>query len=117
MDFFLLFKREIYIFPHTLIFCQYISNICFVCRFGNTIFQCLSNILLMLACIGKCTYLIYTVLLVILIYCFYHSVPSVTLHPSGEYFVGQSMDNSLVTYQCGEKVKLLLCCSRSLTCD
>lgn len=33
-----------------------------------------------------------------------HSVPSITVHPSGNYFVGQSMDNTLVTYTCGDKV-------------
>lgn len=36
-----------------------------------------------------------------------HSIPSVTLHPSHEYFVGQSMDNSIVTYTCGERVRQL----------
>ena len=34
-----------------------------------------------------------------------YSVPSVTLHPSETAFAGQSMDNSIVTYQCGEKVR------------
>ena len=36
-----------------------------------------------------------------------HSIPSVTLHPSGRFFAGQSMDNKVVVYQCGEKVSLL----------
>lgn len=27
-----------------------------------------------------------------------HSVPAVTLHPSGDYFAGQSLDNTIVTY-------------------
>lgn len=35
-----------------------------------------------------------------------HSVPAVTLHPSGTHFAGQSLDNKIVVYQCGEKVKL-----------
>ena len=34
-------------------------------------------------------------------------MPSVTVHPSGQYFAGQSMDNTIVTYQCGEKFKQL----------
>lgn len=36
-----------------------------------------------------------------------HSVPAVTIHPHHTHFVGQSMDNTIVTYQCGEKVKQL----------
>ena len=36
-----------------------------------------------------------------------HSIPSVTLSPQSDYFVGQSMDNSIVVYQCGDKVKKL----------
>eukprot|EP01039_Chlorochromonas_danica_P005347 gene5347-5883_t len=34
-----------------------------------------------------------------------HSVPSVTLHPSGSYLAGQSMDNTIVVYTAGERVK------------
>jgi pre-mRNA-processing factor 17 len=34
------------------------------------------------------------------------AVPSVTLHPSGEYFCGQSMDNNIVVYSAGESVSL-----------
>lgn len=34
-----------------------------------------------------------------------HSLPAVTLHPSEDYFVGQSMDNTIVTYECGERVR------------
>lgn len=33
------------------------------------------------------------------------SIPSMSLHPSGTCFVGQSMDNTIVTYSCSEKVK------------
>ena len=36
-----------------------------------------------------------------------HAIPSVTLHPSGKFFCGQSMDNNIVTYSCGEKVNQL----------
>jgi hypothetical protein len=33
-------------------------------------------------------------------------MPSVTLHPSGEYFCGQSMDNTIATYSCShDKVR------------
>ena len=58
-----------------------------------------------------------------------HSVPAVTLHPSHQYFIGQSLDNQIVTYSAKDKfrqnrkkvfkVSLLLCsCSsiRSNTC-
>jgi pre-mRNA-processing factor 17 len=34
-----------------------------------------------------------------------HSVPAITVHPSGEYLAGQSMDNTIVVYTCGDKVK------------
>lgn len=34
-----------------------------------------------------------------------HCIPAVTVHPSGDYFAGQSMDNKIVVYQCGEKVR------------
>jgi pre-mRNA-processing factor 17 len=33
-----------------------------------------------------------------------HAIPAVALHPSGAFFVGQSMDNTLVVYACGDKV-------------
>lgn len=36
-----------------------------------------------------------------------HSIPSITTHPSGQYFAGQSMDNTIVVYSCGEKVRQL----------
>ncbi len=35
------------------------------------------------------------------------SIPQMTLHPSGNSFVGQCMDNSLVVYACGDSVKQL----------
>lgn len=31
-----------------------------------------------------------------------HCVPAVSLHPSGQYFAGQSMDNNIVVYDCAE---------------
>ena len=34
-----------------------------------------------------------------------HCIPSVTTHPSGEHFAGQSMNNTIVVYTCGDKVK------------
>jgi pre-mRNA-processing factor 17 len=34
-----------------------------------------------------------------------HSIPSVTVHPTEQYWVGQSMDNKIVVYTAGEKVK------------
>lgn len=34
-----------------------------------------------------------------------HSVPAVTHHPTEDYFVGQSLDNTIVVYSCGEKVR------------
>lgn len=34
-----------------------------------------------------------------------HSTPSVTIHPSGDSFAAQSMNNTIVTYFCGDKVK------------
>jgi pre-mRNA-processing factor 17 len=36
-----------------------------------------------------------------------HSVPSITVSPDKTHFAGQSMDNTVVVYQCGEKVKQL----------
>ena len=34
-----------------------------------------------------------------------HCIPAVTMHPSGAFFAGQSMDNKIVVYSCGEKVR------------
>ncbi|KAJ2743633.1 hypothetical protein GGI20_003605 [Coemansia sp. BCRC 34301] len=34
-----------------------------------------------------------------------HSVPAVALHPSQKWFVGQSMDNRIVVYSAGERIK------------
>lgn len=31
------------------------------------------------------------------------AIPAIAVHPDGESFVGQSMDNQLVTYFCGER--------------
>ena len=36
-----------------------------------------------------------------------HVINAVTLHPSGQYFVGQSMDNTLQVYACGERIGLV----------
>merc|ERR1711977_814776 len=36
-----------------------------------------------------------------------HSVPTATVHPSGKYWCGQSLDNKIVTYTAGSKVKLM----------
>ena len=33
------------------------------------------------------------------------SIPSVSVHPHGQYLAGQSMDNTIVVYSAGEKVK------------
>jgi len=33
-----------------------------------------------------------------------HVINAVSLHPSGQFFVGQSMDNSLQVYACGDKI-------------
>jgi pre-mRNA-processing factor 17 len=33
-----------------------------------------------------------------------HVINAVSLHPSGQFFVGQSMDNTLQVYACGEKI-------------
>ncbi len=34
-----------------------------------------------------------------------HSIPAVTLHPSGQYFVGQSLDNQIVTYSAKDRFR------------
>lgn len=34
-----------------------------------------------------------------------HCIPAVSVHPSGVFFAGQSMDNKIVVYGCGEKVR------------
>lgn len=34
-----------------------------------------------------------------------HCIPSVSVHPSQEYFAAQSMDNKILIYSCGEKVR------------
>ncbi|KAJ2886970.1 hypothetical protein H4R27_000293 [Coemansia aciculifera] len=34
-----------------------------------------------------------------------HSVPAVALHPNQKWFVGQSMDNRIVVYSAGERIK------------
>jgi pre-mRNA-processing factor 17 len=36
-----------------------------------------------------------------------HNIPYVTTHPTESYFVGQSMDNKIVVYTAGEKVKCI----------
>jgi len=36
-----------------------------------------------------------------------HSIPAVTMHPSGTSYAGQSMDNQIVIYTAGEKFKQL----------
>jgi len=35
-----------------------------------------------------------------------HAIPTVTMHPSGECFAGQSMDNNIVVYSAGDRVSL-----------
>jgi len=35
----------------------------------------------------------------------FHSVPAVTVHPSGKFFAGQSMNNSIIVYQATEPFK------------
>ena len=35
-----------------------------------------------------------------------HSVPSVAMHPSGQYFVGNAQDNQALVFACGDRVKL-----------
>ncbi|KAJ1413180.1 WD40-repeat-containing domain protein [Ochromonadaceae sp. CCMP2298] len=34
-----------------------------------------------------------------------HCVPSVSMHPSQQFFAAQSMDNKILTYTCGDKVR------------
>lgn len=34
-----------------------------------------------------------------------HSIPAVTLHPSNQYFIGQSLDNQIVTYSAKDKFR------------
>ena len=34
-----------------------------------------------------------------------HCIPSVSVHPSHAFFAGQSMDNKIVVYSCGDKVR------------
>lgn len=34
-----------------------------------------------------------------------HSLPAVTMHPNGQSFVGQSMDNQIVTYSAKDKFR------------
>lgn len=36
-----------------------------------------------------------------------HSIPALTLHPSGAAIAGQSMDNKIVVYSAGDKVRQL----------
>ena len=36
-----------------------------------------------------------------------HCIPAVTAHPNGTALAGQSMDNKIVVYSCGEKVRQL----------
>jgi pre-mRNA-processing factor 17 len=36
-----------------------------------------------------------------------HCIPSVTVHPSQTALAGQSMDNKIVVYSCGDKVRQL----------
>ena len=35
-----------------------------------------------------------------------HSIPAITLHPNGNSFVGQSMDNQILVFRVGEKTKI-----------
>jgi pre-mRNA-processing factor 17 len=35
-----------------------------------------------------------------------HSIPSVALHPNGKYFIGQSLDNQILTYTATDRVRL-----------
>ena len=67
------------------------------------------------ACTGECptlchpwyilTYQILFIRVVAVVVC---RIPSVTLSPDETHFAGQSMDNSIVVYQCGDKVSYLV---------
>lgn len=35
-----------------------------------------------------------------------HAVPSATIHPSGKWWLGQSLDNQIVVYGAGEKFRI-----------
>ena len=35
-----------------------------------------------------------------------HSIPSVVIHPNGNHFLGQSLDNKIVVYDCKNGFKL-----------
>ena len=34
-----------------------------------------------------------------------HSIPAITMHPNNQYFIGQSMDNQIVTYSARDKFR------------
>ena len=35
-----------------------------------------------------------------------HAIPAATMHPNGKYFAGQSMDNTIVIYDCKGNFKI-----------